>query len=219
MKRARPYDREAALDAALMLFWKKGYQATSLKDLEAGLAMKPGSIYAAFSSKEALFALALERYFEKNRDALRTRFLQAPSPLAALADHLRSIARSEADDPHCRACMLVKTLLAATPEDAAIAARAQRYLDAMKTEIAAAFERARRQGELQASADPDRLARRYQSNLTALRIEAHRGLADKELTALAEEMAQEVERLRAAVSGKRHAPEGQSAVRESDPPT
>ncbi|MDX1730552.1 MAG: helix-turn-helix domain-containing protein, partial [Aurantimonas coralicida] len=47
---ARPYDRDAALDAALRLFWAKGYHATSLKDLEAALTMKPGSIYAAFQS-------------------------------------------------------------------------------------------------------------------------------------------------------------------------
>lgn len=55
MTRAAPYDRETALDAAMALFWDKGFHATSLKDLEAALAMKPGSIYAAFVSKENLY--------------------------------------------------------------------------------------------------------------------------------------------------------------------
>lgn len=195
MTRARPYDRETALDAALVLFWRKGYQATSLKDLEAALGMRPGSIYAAFSSKEALFGLALERYFERSRDALRARLRQGPSPLAALAGHLREIARSGTGDPHRRACMLVKTLLNATPEDTAIAARAQLYLEAMLAEITAAFERARQRGELPDDADPVRLARRYQANLTALRIEAQRGLDDEALGALAEDAARELERL------------------------
>ena len=50
MARAAPYDRDATLDAAMSLFWERGYHATSLKDLEAALSMKPGSIYAAFKS-------------------------------------------------------------------------------------------------------------------------------------------------------------------------
>jgi AcrR family transcriptional regulator len=74
---ARPYDRDAALDAALRLFWAKGYHATSLKDLEAALTMKPGSIYAAFQSKEALFLAALERYFLRNRAGLAARLAAA----------------------------------------------------------------------------------------------------------------------------------------------
>ena len=71
MTRAQPYNRDAAIDAAMTLFWQKGYHATSLKDLEGALSMKPGSIYAAFSSKENLFNLSLERYFTSNRDEFR----------------------------------------------------------------------------------------------------------------------------------------------------
>ena len=62
MARTASYDRDQALDAAMTLFWLKGYHATSLKDLEGALKMKPGSIYAAFQSKEALFRATLERY-------------------------------------------------------------------------------------------------------------------------------------------------------------
>ncbi|MGV8985829.1 MAG: TetR/AcrR family transcriptional regulator [Cypionkella sp.] len=61
MTRAAPYDRDTALNAAVSLFWNKGFHATSLKDLETTLHMNPGSIYAAFSSKENLYLLALER--------------------------------------------------------------------------------------------------------------------------------------------------------------
>jgi len=61
MARAANYDRDVALAAALSVFWRKGYHATSLKDLETNLDMKPGSIYAAFESKENRYLLALER--------------------------------------------------------------------------------------------------------------------------------------------------------------
>ena len=101
MKRARPYDRDTALDAAMHLFWRKGYHATSLKDLEAALAMKPGSIYAAFTSKEALYLAALERYFLRSRDGLRAMLAAAASPLAALAGFLReSVLRQPAPGQH-----------------------------------------------------------------------------------------------------------------------
>jgi len=196
MKRARPHDRDAALDAALNLFWMKGYHATSLKDLEAALGMKPGSIYAAFSSKEALYLAALERYFQRRRDTFQTMMEKATSPLEALANHLRSFGKTKADDPSRRACMLVKTLVDTTSEEAEIAERSRTYLDALQADMTTAFDLAKSTGELPANVDTSRLARRFQSSAAALSIEAHRGTDQSEFTALAEDMAQEFERLR-----------------------
>ena len=61
---ARPaiHDRDEALARALRLFWAQGFHATSLKDIEKALDMRPGSIYAAFGSKEGLYRAALARY-------------------------------------------------------------------------------------------------------------------------------------------------------------
>jgi AcrR family transcriptional regulator len=193
-RRAKPYDRDTALDAALTLFWEKGYHATSLRDLEAALQMKPGSIYAAFTSKEALYLATLDRYFDRGRAALRARIADAPTPLAGLAAYLRGFAHSAGEGEGCRACMLVKTLIDVTPDTPAIAARARACLDAMQAEFAAAFERARDAGEIPPGADVARLARRYQADLTALRIEAHRRTAPAALRALAEDMAADMER-------------------------
>lgn len=196
MQRARPYDRDTALDAALTLFWQKGYHATSLKDLETALNMKPGSIYAAFSSKETLFGLALERYFEKNRAEFLSTMKKAGSPLSGLAEFLRNLGRMTEDDPKCRACMLVKTLLNTTAEDTAIATQVGEYLVLMEKEMAAVFERAKQLGELPENADPRRLARRFQSDITALKIEAYRSVDPEELAASADELAQDIEAMR-----------------------
>ncbi len=200
MKRARPYDRETALAAAETLFWTKGYHATSLKDLEAALQMKPGSIYAAFSSKEALFCLALDRYFARMSEEFRNEIDQAESPLTALSEYLRKLGRYPASDPRHRACMLVKTVLDATPEETAIAAHAGRYLDQIREEFTRMFERAKAMGELPADADCARLARRYQTSITAIKIEMHRGAAQADLVALAEDMAMELDALNPARS-------------------
>jgi len=198
MKRAQPYDRQTALDAAVNLFWKKGYHATSLKDLEAALHMKPGSIYAAFSSKEALYLAALERYFESSRTAFREAMQHAKSPLGALSDYLMQLAGSRSHDPQARACMLVKTLIDTAATDAVIAERANAYLEEILEDFVSAFDQARSAGELPPELEPRRLARRYQSNINAIRIELHRGMNQAELAALAEDMAADLQRLRLA---------------------
>ena len=195
MARATPYDRETALDAAMSLFWDKGFHATSLKDLEAALAMKPGSIYAAFENKENLYLLALERYFMASRKGFRENVASASSSLAALADHFRSYARMVPGDKGRQACMLTKTMVDTRTTEPAIAAVTRDYLDAMQREFAEAFSMARSRGELPETADPKRLARRFQTNVAALRLAVHQGMAADEFADLAEDMAREVEQL------------------------
>ena len=194
MKRARPYNRETALDAALDLFWLKGFHATSLKDLEAALDMKPGSIYAAFSSKEALYLAALDRYFQRSQSVFRKIAAEGGSPMQALADLLRNFACDGQSDRSRRACMLVKTVLDTTSANAEISERSRLYLDKLRAEITVLIELAKSQGELPAEIEADRLARKYQALMTALRIEAHRGTDTTDLTILAEDLARDWER-------------------------
>ncbi|MEM8803455.1 MAG: helix-turn-helix domain-containing protein, partial [Pseudomonadota bacterium] len=62
MPRKPEYDRDDLIDRARTLFWRKGWAGSSLKDLEDKLKINPGSFYAAFGSKDALFELTLDRY-------------------------------------------------------------------------------------------------------------------------------------------------------------
>ncbi len=65
-KLGRPtaFDKEAALDVAMRLFWERGYEGASMADLSQAMGIHPSSIYAAFGDKQALFALAAKRYIE-----------------------------------------------------------------------------------------------------------------------------------------------------------
>lgn len=196
MARAANYDRDRALDAAMTLFWRKGYHATSLKDLESALQMKPGSIYAAFGSKENLYLLAIERYFEASRDGFRAEMAKAATPLSGLAAQFQNYAGLAQDNPARRACMLMKTVVDTASTDPKIAAASQKYLDQMCAEFAEAFEAARLAGELPSNADPRRLALRFQANISALRIEMLRGTPRDDIVKLAADMAQETMELR-----------------------
>lgn len=196
MPRAANYDRDAALDAAMTVFWRKGYHATSLKDLEVALNMKPGSIYAAFDSKENLYLLAIERYFEASREGFRAQMAKATTPLEGLAAQYQNYARLAQGEPSRQACMLMKTIVDTASTDPRIATVSQRYLDQMCEEFAASFEAARAIGQIPCDADPKRLARRYQANVSALRVELLRGTGRAEIANLAEDMAQETMSLR-----------------------
>jgi AcrR family transcriptional regulator len=198
MARTPNYDRDAALDAAMTVFWRKGYHATSLKDLETELGMKPGSIYAAFESKENLFLLAIQRYFNASRLQFRTQMALATSPLAGLAGHFNTYVGLSEADPSRQVCMLMKTLVDTNATDPNIANVSLKYLDEMRAEFARLFEAARDAGEIASDADTNRLARRYQANITALRIEMQRGGSKADTDNLAADMAQEVLQLSAA---------------------
>jgi len=191
MARVPNYDRDAALDAAMAVFWRKGYHATSLKDLEAALNLKPGSIYAAFESKENLYLLAIQRYFEASRKAFRAQMAQAATPLTGLAAQFKNFAELALGDPSRRVCMLLKTVIDTASTDPEIAAASQAYLDQMCAEFAACFEAARAAGEVPQDANPLGLARRYQANLSALRMELLRATAPADIAQLAADMQQE----------------------------
>jgi AcrR family transcriptional regulator len=65
-KTGRPigFDKDPALEAAMLLFWERGYEGTSMADLTQVMGLNPSSIYAAFGDKHALFQLAVKRYME-----------------------------------------------------------------------------------------------------------------------------------------------------------
>lgn len=182
----------------MFLFWKKGYHATSLKDLEGALSMKPGSIYAAFSSKLNLYLLALERYFEAGQASFAAMETSPGSPLQALSDKFRNFAVLPQGHQQAQACMLMKTLIDTRSTDVEISDRAKIYMEEICETIAGVFEKGKIMGELPADADTHRLARRYQSAIASLRFEIHRGSHQKQVDELAEDLALEFERLRVA---------------------
>lgn len=195
LSRQANYVRQEILSKAQTLFWAKGYHATSLKDLEAALNMRPGSIYAAFGSKEALFAETLHLYAERSLDQIRKSLAAAPSPLAGLAAHVRALGQVHPTSVPSRACMLVKTLLETPDDDPVLRKLTEEMMRGMEAEFAAAFRAARAAGEIPATADPDRLASRLQAEIFGFRAYAQRSDALDKITNLAEDIASDIEAL------------------------
>src|SRR5690606_26257896 len=88
--RPRSFDREEALRAALRVFRERGYEGTSVAELQDALGISPPSLYAAFGSKEELFREAVELYRGRIRAAAERAVAEAPTAKAKVEALLRS---------------------------------------------------------------------------------------------------------------------------------
>lgn len=143
-----------ALDRARDLFWRQGYAATSIPDLEAALGIKRSSIYNTFRSKRALYERSLLAYRDQQQGALRRQLAEAPALRPALAELFRAAAAEPAPGQP-RGCYLVSAtteLAAVDPTIAALVAdNRARFVALLEEALAGARER----GELQPLADAE----------------------------------------------------------------
>ena len=190
MPRRPSYDRDALIAQATNLFWRLGWSGTSLKTLEHELKLKPGSFYAAFGSKEALYALALDHYAKTGISRLNE-LTESLGAKGALMAQPRLVV--EAASAPVKACMLSKTYAELQGAEHELADRAADHLAAMKACFATLFRQAQEVGDIGPEHDPDRLAARYQSDILGLRLSAER--ADIDALAIASDIAADIDRL------------------------
>lgn len=105
----KTFDIDQAVDKATEVFWKKGYEATSMADLIAAMKINKGSLYNAFGSKQALFARALARYDQKTRADTLAQLRQCPDPVEAITGLFDALIDAARDDPRNLGCFVVNT--------------------------------------------------------------------------------------------------------------
>ena len=196
MSRTALYNRQEALERALKLFWQKGFHATSLKDIEEALDMRPGSIYAAFGSKDGLFQEALDYYARLGLTELERILSHHESPLLGLAAYVRQLGGIRDKELPSQACMLVKSLLELGAREQAALQKVEMLLAGMETRFIDCFSAAQQLGELDSTLDATRLGRRLQAEVMGLRAFAQRDVDSAAVHALAEDMALSIEALR-----------------------
>jgi TetR/AcrR family transcriptional regulator, transcriptional repressor for nem operon len=119
--RAKQFDEDAALSAAMRAFWSNGFEATSMSHLVEQMGINRASIYATFGDKQALFLRALKRYDRVHRQAWLTSLAAKNEPrgaiVAAFRDAIDSALAGGSDG-----CFLVNTALELSPHDETIRA-------------------------------------------------------------------------------------------------
>jgi len=170
MARTKEFDPAAALGAALDLFWRRGYEATSMADLVEHLGIARASIYATFGSKHELYLRALRHYGE-TRDAALLEELSQPGPaLTGVRALVRRFAAEAAGDQQHRGCFVTNTAVELAPHDTAAARRVEASWDHLEAGLTSALLRARAQGELPEGRDPRQLARMLLVLLQGIRV-------------------------------------------------
>jgi AcrR family transcriptional regulator len=183
MGRPRSFAKNEALEAAMRVFWEKGYEGSTLADLTEAMGINRSSMYATFGDKQALFRLAIARYAEGPAAYVREA-LEQPTIRAVVKALLHGALALLTDPSHPRGCLSVQGALAcgspAEPmKQAMIEWRKQGESDIQKR-----LQRARREGDLAKDVDPGDLARYISTVVTGLGIQSANGATRAEMTRL-----------------------------------
>jgi AcrR family transcriptional regulator len=187
VKLGRPaaFDKDAALDVAMRLFWERGYEGTSMADLSKAMGIHPSSIYAAFGDKQALFALAAQRYIDEPAQYM-VRALAQPTfksfILAAFDNTVEFLGSKE----HPSSCFTLTGAISCGPETkpAKVLMREMRLQN--ESAIKARLLKARKAGEFPKEENVDDYTRYLSSLLSGLAVQAANGSTRAELKRTAE---------------------------------
>ena len=183
--RPREFDRDAALEAAMLLFWRKGFAATSMNDLCDAMGVRSPSLYAAFGNKEALYLEAVEHYVRIQGPPVWGKLAEGATARAGIENLLiagtGSLPKSRATPAGCMA-----TLAAVGDEwPAPITRVVKKGRLEMLGMLRSRLETAVAKGELPASTDIDGLSRFYLSVFQGMAIQAQDGATQAELRGIA----------------------------------
>ncbi|WP_417225879.1 TetR/AcrR family transcriptional regulator [Amphritea sp.] len=164
------YDRQDAIEKATDLFWAKGFHATSMRNIQQAIDMRPGSIYACFGSKEGLFKDTLHHYAQMSRQRLQECVAASSSPLEGLKRFVRDAVTGCNISAPSGMCMLAKTISELSSDNAELLLEAKQLLQSVEAALAALLREAQVQGEVSRLKTPESMARYLQVQLMGLRV-------------------------------------------------
>ncbi|MGC1969679.1 MAG: TetR/AcrR family transcriptional regulator [Candidatus Acidiferrales bacterium] len=186
-KTGRPinFDKDAALEAAMLLFWERGFEGASMADLTQAMRLNPSSIYAAFGDKQALFALAANRYLEYRAQYAATALAQPTlkGVIRALFENTVKFLTTPGHPPRCMSLVgAMGCSVDATPAKQLMTEIRRQNQAAIKSRLV----RARKSGELPKEINVDDYTRYLSTILAGLSIQAATGATKAELKRAAE---------------------------------
>ncbi|MGG4220664.1 TetR/AcrR family transcriptional regulator [Paenibacillus jamilae] len=158
MVRLREFDEDQALDAAMQVFWEKGFEATSLSDLTSRMGIQRPSLYAAFGDKKQLFEAALRKYTQSHAAYVRAELQRSSSVKQAFFNFFGGIVADEYENGSNKGCFCINTMVELAPHDEKfeiLTREHQMYLSAVFQET---LERGIQSGELEVTVDARALA-------------------------------------------------------------
>ncbi|WP_454625587.1 TetR/AcrR family transcriptional regulator [Bradyrhizobium cenepequi] len=178
MGRPRGFDADAALDQAMEVFWRHGYEGATIAQLTDAMGINPPSLYAAFGSKEGLLKAALDRYSAK-RACWMEEILSAPTAREVAERMLMGTADIQTDPANPPGCLLVQGGLACGTGSENVPFELAAHRAQTENQLRDRFVRAKAEGDLKETADPAALARYLSAVNAGMGVMASSG-ADRE---------------------------------------
>lgn len=169
MANTAKFDRQEVIEKATQLYWQKGFHATSMRNLQEVVDLRPGSIYSAFGSKEGLFREALEHYTNQSIELFHQVMEQASSYKVALEQFVLSLVEARECSAPSELCMLAKTVSELTSENGELLEEAASAMARVEGEFAKVIQLAQDAGEFSPERDAEQLARHLQIQIIGLR--------------------------------------------------
>lgn len=182
--RPREFDIHAALDQAMQVFWRKGYEGASMADLTAAMGINSPSVYAAFGNKLGLFKAVLDHHDKTNAGFLRN-VAAAPSAKDAAARFLLGVAERVTGPGHPPGSLLVQGGLTCGDSTAKIPEEVARHRAGAELALRERFECSTAAKELPKGAQPAALARYLLAVANGMCVQASAGASREELCQVA----------------------------------
>jgi AcrR family transcriptional regulator len=181
--RPREFDRDKALERAMLAFWQRGYEGTSRADLVQALGIASARIYAAFGSKQDLVREAVQRYEAGDGGFADRAMAQEPRVRDALARVLRDAVATYTDDAHPLGCMVVTAATNCAEENEEVAAWLAGHRRQRTQSLVDRLQQALDEGELRAGTNVQALGDFYATQLHGISVQARDGVPRDRLLA------------------------------------
>jgi len=156
--RPKEFDPDKALDAAMKLFWRKGYEATSVQDLVEAMGINRFSLYDTYGDKHSLYLQACEKYRNRMESRLIRQLEQSESGLAGIHRFFHELEDWYSPKQARRGCMMVNSIVEKAPDDVQIRRHGQKFLKRLESAFEASLRRASSAGEIGTKTNPVELA-------------------------------------------------------------
>jgi len=172
MARPREFEREEVVTKALAVFWRQGYQATSVQDLVEATGLNRGSLYDTFGDKHGLF-LAVVEHYRTTVTARRLARLEEPGlAREKIAKFFTDVIEFSVGEGRLLGCLMTNSAIELAPHDRDTRLAVAANMGAMEATFRRVLARAKKEGELAADKSPADLARFLTATANGLRVMA-----------------------------------------------
>ena len=169
MAKTAKFDRQEVINKATNLYWKKGFHATSMRNLQTEIDMRPGSIYAAFGSKDGLFKETLRNYTDMALAQFQKLRTEHDSPMDVLIAFVKAQVIDTQNDAPNGMCMLSKTIGELTEDNQDLIDMTKAHLSEIANEIVRLIREGQANDEIAQDKNVEDLANHVQIQIAGLR--------------------------------------------------